>query len=149
MSARRWVMLTLIGMALGCGACADSAQSLRRRLESFDPAVRVRAVMIVAEKGLTSLIPALVDRLDDEDSAVRLYTILALEKLTGQRLGYAYAAPRVQRRAAIENWRRYVHDSVRTSPADADPVRETTSDGAEPADSKPKVSPAAAIAHAG
>jgi hypothetical protein len=54
------------------------------------------------------LLPALVNRLDDDDVAVRLYTIVALEKMTGQRLGYEYAAGRGERQEAVAQWRRYI-----------------------------------------
>ncbi len=82
--------------------------ALTRQLESRDPADRIRAVHSIGEEQIDNLIPALVNRLDDADAAVRLYTIVALEKLTGTRLGYEYAANRVRRQEAVANWRRYI-----------------------------------------
>lgn len=111
----RWRELLAIGAAAAaclCGACAGPNGDLRVRLEAFDPATRVRAILTVAKRGDHSLIPALVDRLDDDDVAVRMYAILALEKLTRTRLGYAYAAPAPDRRQAVDRWRLYVRQSA-------------------------------------
>ena len=114
-----------------CGACAPSSDELRVRLESYDPAARIRAIATVAEHQLVELIPALVDRLDDEDPAVRFSAILALEDLTGTRLGYSYAAPRPQRRAATDAWRRYVADRAEAEQSQAPTAEGSSGRGAE------------------
>ncbi len=54
------------------------------------------------------MLPQLVDRLEDEDSAVRFAAIIALDKLTGKRLGYKYGGSLETRSAAVARWRRYV-----------------------------------------
>ena len=64
--------------------------------------------MQAGERSDRSAVPALVDRLEDEDEAVRFYAILALERLTGTRLGYDYGAPEMERRAGVDRWRRSV-----------------------------------------
>lgn len=50
----------------------------------------------------------LVARLEDEDDAVRFFAILALDRMTGTRLGYSYHAPEDQRLRAVQAWRRYL-----------------------------------------
>ncbi len=90
------------------GAGCHGRPNLRDRLESADPAERIEAIRLAADEQNRRLTPAIVDRLDDEDPAVRLYAILALEQMTGERLGYQYAAPRSARRAAIDRWRVYL-----------------------------------------
>jgi hypothetical protein len=92
-------------MAAGC---AQNDSSIRQRLESYDPTDRVRAVTDAARSGDPDLASALVDRLDDEDSAVRFYAILALEKLTATRLGYSYGAPAAERRESVDAWRDFL-----------------------------------------
>jgi hypothetical protein len=115
-SPRRGMSVTLVACLLG--GCAPKGERLRVLLEDRDPSVQVRAIRAVAEQERHELIPALIDRLDDEDPAVRLYAILALEKLTGTRHGYDYAASSVDRQVAIDQWR----DEVRrqASPATAE-----------------------------
>jgi hypothetical protein len=90
----------------GGGACTQP--DLRYQLESNDPSDRVRAIHAIAESDDVSMAPALVDRLDDEDPAVRFYAILALEKLTGTRLGYTYTAHRHERLQSVQRWRTYL-----------------------------------------
>ena len=100
--------LLLLASAWISGGCTASSAQLRRQMESFDPAKRIDAVIQAASRKDASLTPALVDRLDDEDSAVRMYAILALERLTGERFGYSYAAPTSKRREAVDSWRDYI-----------------------------------------
>jgi len=94
------------------GGCAGRVEVLTRQLESVDPAERIRAVHAVGTQRLDALLPALVDRLDDVDVAVRMYAIVALEKMTGTRLGYNYAGESRLRRASVTKWRRFVEDRV-------------------------------------
>ncbi len=81
-------------------------------LESRLPAERIEAVVALGNGGDPSSVPALVERLEDEDPAVRFYAILALERLTGERRGYDYRAPIDRRRAAVLRWRAYVQQSA-------------------------------------
>ena len=69
---------------------------------------RASAIKHAAEIQDSSVINILVDRLEDEDEAVRLFAILALEKLTGHRQGYEYHAPESDRWRAVQRWRRYL-----------------------------------------
>ena len=100
--------LLLAMTASGCASPSRKSTDLRKRMEAYDPAARIQAIVIAADQGKMELVPALVDRLDDEDGAVRLFAIVALERLTGERMDYSYAAPANERRAAIEAWRRRV-----------------------------------------
>lgn len=88
--------------------CRAPDRDPRVALESYDPAQRARAVKGIAERGERVHIPALVDRLDDEDVAVRIAAIVALDALTGERLGYNAWAEPPERQAAITAWRAYV-----------------------------------------
>lgn len=99
-------------------ACAGRPAASVRRLESADPSKRMLAIVELAElNGQTphrdepgasgSIIPLLVDRLEDEDEGVRFFAIVALQKLTGTRLGYRYRDSVHLRRYAVQRWRRY------------------------------------------
>ncbi|MFH0981326.1 MAG: HEAT repeat domain-containing protein [Planctomycetota bacterium] len=88
-------------------------------LESTDPALRVWAIVQAAERGDESAVPLLVDRLEDEDEGVRFYAILALDRLTGTRLGYRYGASEGERCTSVDRWRRFLAESRRGGPASA------------------------------
>ena len=101
----------------GVGGCNATASRAKVSLESPDPSVRVLAIVRAADRDDHSAVPLLVDRLEDEDAAVRLYAILALDRLTGVRLGYRYEAASVERRAGVERWRRYLSESWKANEA--------------------------------
>jgi HEAT repeat protein len=98
----------------------------RSDIQSADAGKRILAIKAAGEARDRSAVPLLVDRLDDEDDAVRLFAILALERITGTRMGYDFAAPTAQRVAAIERWRRAVNDGdfarATTQPESAEPA---------------------------
>jgi hypothetical protein len=54
----------------------------------------------------------LVARLDDDDDAVRFFAILALERMTGTRMGYSYHTRADQRLRAVQTWRRYLQQEA-------------------------------------
>ena len=76
---------------------------------------RILAIREAGERRDREVIPLLVDRLEDEDAAVRFYAILALERITGDRLGYRYEGNAADRRDAVERWRRYAAGSREAS----------------------------------
>ena len=95
------------------GAC--SATPYPGGIQSPDVSVRCRAIKLAGERRDRNALPALVERLEDEDEAVRFYTILALEKITGTRLGYDYAQSAAERGRAVKRWQNY----LRTTPGPA------------------------------
>ena len=92
---------------MAAGACAPPAGDLVQRLEARAPLTRIRAITEITRARQTDMIPKLVDRLADRDSAVRFAAILALEDLTGSRRGYDYAAPISERAKAVAAWREF------------------------------------------
>jgi hypothetical protein len=96
-------------LAGAMGVCWSSCGTLvRPSLNSPDPQARIAAAVQAGESGDQEAVPLLVDLLEDEDGAVRLYAILALEKITGTRRGYDYAAPALRRAVAVRGWREWV-----------------------------------------
>lgn len=91
------------------------------RFESPDPADRIRAIRRFADEpagaSRSTVTVALVDRLDDEDAAVRFYAAAALARMTGRRLGYRAFDPAEIRRVAVDRWRVYLRDRVAPAPA--------------------------------
>lgn len=69
---------------------------------------RIPGIKRAGETHDRSALPQLVDSLDDEDPAVRLFAIGALEKFTGNRFGYEYYLDEDQRKPAIARWREWL-----------------------------------------
>jgi len=99
--------------------CAQPHTPYPESFNSFLSEERILAARHAAEIQDRGVIPLLVDRLEDDDPAVRLFTILALEKLTGTRLGYDYRSDDLQRARAAQRWRRYAAEQAASRPAPA------------------------------
>ncbi len=110
MSQVRYRAAALMMVGLGCGlpGCLRARSDLVTRLEDPAPEVRIRAIQDLVVRERRELLPQLVDRLEDEDAAVRLYAILGLERLTGTRLNYSAHGSRKARRESAAAWRAYL-----------------------------------------
>ncbi len=111
-----WRVYCLAAILLAPGGCAKP-KFYRADIQSEDPGDRILAIRAAGEAGDRKAVPHLVDRLDDEDDGVRFFAILALERITGSRLGYHYAASSVERTEAVERWREYVRDGRHQKPS--------------------------------
>ncbi|OWY71087.1 hypothetical protein B7486_10795 [cyanobacterium TDX16] len=96
--------LVVLSLAGGC----TSIGPYRAQISSEEPAERILAVRAAAEAKDWRSVPLIVDRLEDEDDAVRFYAILALERITGERFGYDYSQTGRERAASVSRWRTYV-----------------------------------------
>jgi hypothetical protein len=94
-------------LCLALIGCAG-AKPNRADISSDDSNERIRAIKAAGEAKDVHAVPLIVDRLEDEDSAVRFFAIIALEKITGQRFGYDYSKAGRDRAASIVLWREYV-----------------------------------------
>lgn len=90
-------------LMLGLGACAEPPVS-EGGFDAADPGSKLYAITRAGRQKDASAIPHLIEQLDSDDQAVRMYAIGALERITGQRKGYVYYAPQAQRDAAIQRW---------------------------------------------
>lgn len=72
--------------------------------DSPEPSQRLRAVLRAAREKDQTAIPKMIRFLNSDDPALRFASIRTLESLTGQTLGYDYAAPEWQRRDQIQAW---------------------------------------------
>ena len=95
--------VVLVGMVwlFGC----HSSRADRGQITSPYPLDRVLAAVRCAEAGDAEAVDLLIELLDDIDRGVRMYSILALERLCGADHGYRYYAPEPERAAAIGRWR--------------------------------------------
>ena len=99
-------MVVAIGFAGILTSCAGPG--LEAGFDAPDPAARLHATVQAAAENDTTKLPQIVEQLDSDDPAVRMLAIYALERMTGEMLGYNFAAPESERRAAVEAWRRKV-----------------------------------------
>jgi len=99
------VVVVGVGPLVGC-QLGRAKQGVS--LCSPDPNDRAKAVIIVGRSGDVSAVPLLVDRLEDEDEAVRFYAIQALVKIAGTDRGYRYYEPFWQRARAVRRWRSFL-----------------------------------------
>jgi hypothetical protein len=75
-----------------------------------DPSVKIPAYKQAVRKKDRAAVRQLVTDLDSDDPAVRLYAIGALERLTGEQLGYRYFDSDEARRPAVERWHQWLRD---------------------------------------
>ncbi len=76
-------------------------------INSRDPAIRVKSIARAAKMKDFRAIPLLIDRLEDEDSAVRLAANEALKHITGKDFGYREFDPPAKKIEAIHRWREW------------------------------------------
>lgn len=90
----------LLLAAAGC----RSAGNQRHQLDSMNPLDQVEAAVWLAEAGDAQAVHKLVNLLESRDRTVRLYAILALERLCSRTYGYVYYQPEARRAEAVRRW---------------------------------------------
>ena len=110
------IMMASVGCRLGVARYPEA-------LTARDPKLRIRAIRAAGQRRDVQAIPLLIDRLEDEDEAVRFYAIQALRQITGSALGYLYYKPASHRGQAVDRWRRYVRDARTGRPTAEGSVR--------------------------
>lgn len=94
--------LALACLLLGTGCSAPPAS--QGGFSSNNPASLVYAIHRAGEEKDKTKLPQLVTALENDDPAVRMMAIYALEQITGKRLGYDPYAPPDERAVAVERW---------------------------------------------
>ena len=93
---------------VGPGGCTEPTGP--RTIANPDPAVKIPAIKQAVIDDDRAAAAAMIDNLDSDDSAVRLYAIEGLRRLTGQDFGYVYYAGRAERDPAIEKWKQWLRE---------------------------------------
>jgi hypothetical protein len=89
----------------GCSSTSEPATGdILLDLEHRDPRVRILASERVVAEGKIELAPRLVKNLADPDGAVRMFTAVALRKLTGQDFGYKPFGLPTEQVEAVNAW---------------------------------------------
>ena len=99
------VLAALVPIA-GCGGKPRPRETpdLLTYLESPDPAERAWAVSEICRTRDPAGLPAVVERLRDEDGGIRMMAFGGLKGWTGQDHGYRPFAPETEREAAVKRW---------------------------------------------
>ena len=102
---RGWTIPVLLGLgaAAGCGG-----QPTETGLNADAPTAKLDAIVAAAQAGDRQAVPQLVEQLQSDDPAVRLFAIQALERITDQRFGYNPFLPPTRRQEAVDRWVRAV-----------------------------------------
>ena len=93
----RYVAVIVL-LAVVVGGCTPPAS--RGGFDSDNPASKLYAI----RKATHDDIPELVEQLESDDPAVRMMTITALDRLTGERMGYNPYASSSDRRESVDRW---------------------------------------------
>ena len=88
--------------------CGGGVGPYRPSIQSEDSHERILAIRAAADSKDHSVIPHIVDRLEDDDEAVQIFAFIALNKITGERMGYELGQDDRAREQAIERWRDHV-----------------------------------------
>ena len=102
MHLRPSILLVLI-CVVGC-----SARTGPKGFASDDSAEKIPAIKRAGEQRDTRAVPLIIKELANDDPAVRFYAIEALERITGQTLGYHYYDSEESRAAAVGRWEKWL-----------------------------------------
>jgi hypothetical protein len=98
----------LIVVCAGFGALASlggcTPPATEGGFDAANPAAKLYAIQRAGLREDRSKIPQLVEQLDSDDPAVRLFAIEALERITGETRGYKPYDPPHRRTQAIDRW---------------------------------------------
>lgn len=79
-----------------------------KSVDSDDPSAKIPAIKQAADDKDMSHVAQMVKDLDSDDPAVRFYSIVALEKLTGDNFGYVYYQDEAERAPAVKRWNQWL-----------------------------------------
>ena len=98
------MVLVAVGVAAAVVGCAEG---VRADLRSEYVPDRLAGIREAADKQDRGAVPGLVESLQHSDVLVRIAAIGALDRLTGERLGYDPFASQAQRQPAVDAWVRF------------------------------------------
>lgn len=95
--------------------CTSPPEDLYAQLQHEDPSVRNQGIALAGRTKDRRAVPYLVDRLTDSQEDVRFFAILALERITGQTMGYRYYEPPPKRLEAVRCWRKWLGEEYESA----------------------------------
>lgn len=104
------MMVTLV-ISLGwLAACSSPPPVEAGGFHAPDPASKLYAIRRAGDERDRTAVPHLVERLHDDDPAVRLFAIEALERITNERFDYNPYASADDRHASVMQWDQAVRE---------------------------------------
>ncbi len=113
-SLRQW-QFSITSTAIICTVVLATTGCFRREpitIDSPDPAGRIPAMKLAAERSDRQVLDRLVEDLDSDDAAVRFYAIESLRRITGETFDYRYFDDEHSRAPAIARWREFVRSNA-------------------------------------
>lgn len=102
------ILVLAVVLFCGCGSRRLDRKWTLSDLEDPDVTARILAVKWAGDNEVFEAVPFLVDNLQNEDKALRFYSIQALSRITGQDCAYDYKAPVSSRAKAVACWRDFL-----------------------------------------
>ena len=100
-------LFALLAFALVAGLSGCGPRPVRS-VTNPDPSGAIPAIEQATQAHDRSVIPQLVKGLDNEDPAIRLYSIEGLRRMTGQTFGFRYYDDESQRQDSLNRWRQWL-----------------------------------------
>ena len=102
-----WIPVAMTLILAGCAGMFDRKPQLSD-LDNPNSTIKIVAIKWAGDNKVSSALPQLVSLLQDEDRAVRLYSIEALRRITGTDCGYDYKDAAHVRADSVECWQRFL-----------------------------------------
>jgi hypothetical protein len=99
-------LILILAVLLSSIACRGTRPTPNVAAREID--ARIPGMKRAGEERDRSALPGLVRSLDDDDPAVRMFAIVALEKFSRDRFGYEYYLDEEQRKPAVARWREWL-----------------------------------------
>ena len=106
---RLWILPILLAAA---GCFGPQRLTEDQKMNSSAGVERAQAVTAAGERMDRAKIPTLINRLEDDDPAVRLAAVNSLRSITGQDFGYVAYDDEATRRVAVAKWREWQQGAV-------------------------------------
>jgi len=100
MRLRIWILVVAVAVVAGCAGPRTSQGGF----DSPEPGSRLYAISRAGQARDATALPDLIESLQSDDPAIRMMTIIALEQITGTRMGYDPYARHGDRQAAADAW---------------------------------------------
>ncbi len=104
---QRMVLILGVLAAAGCFSFNPKPLTEEQKMNSSAGVEREQAVVDAGLRQDRARIPTLINRLEDDDVAVRLAAINSLRSMTGKDFGYVAYDDEMTRRAAVTRWREW------------------------------------------
>jgi len=104
-----FAFVILVPLATAClSGLGCTAPRPAPNIGDSDPEVKIAGIKQAEARADRASLPALVEQLNSDDPAVRLFAIHALEKFAGDRFGYEYYLDEDERKPSLERWREWL-----------------------------------------